>query len=135
MMETTMADKYEVGFGKPPKSSQWKKGQSGNPKGRPKTRTDLIIDAAAILSEPVNARTPDGKTVSLDGYEAAYLALCKKGLNGNVPTLIKAINIMLEVQPAVDARESEKRQRQDDLIARLEKMGVKTDGLQQHFSD
>lgn len=27
---------YEVGYGKPPKHSQFKPGQSGNPKGRPK---------------------------------------------------------------------------------------------------
>ena len=27
---------YEVGYGKPPKHTQFKKGQSGNPKGRPK---------------------------------------------------------------------------------------------------
>ena len=27
---------YEVGYGKPPKSSRFKKGKSGNPKGRPK---------------------------------------------------------------------------------------------------
>lgn len=130
-----MADDYKTGFGKPPKSSQWQKGQSGNPKGRPKTRSDLIIDAAAILSEPVSARTPQGKTISLDGFEASYLALCKKGLKGHVPSLIRAINIMLEVQPAVDARESEKRQKREDLIAHLEKMGVNTDGLKKRFSD
>ena len=27
---------YEVGYKKPPKKNQFKKGQSGNPKGRPK---------------------------------------------------------------------------------------------------
>lgn len=27
---------YEVGYGKPPKPTQFKKGQSGNPRGRPK---------------------------------------------------------------------------------------------------
>lgn len=130
-----MADDYKNGFGKPPKSGQWQKGQSGNPKGRPKTRSDLINDAAAILSEPVNARTPQGKIVSLDGFEASYLALCKRGLKGHVPSLLKAINIMLEVQPAVDARESEKRRKHYDLIANLEKMGVNTDGLKKRFSD
>ena len=29
-------DDYEVGYGRPPKSGQFKKGQSGNPKGRPR---------------------------------------------------------------------------------------------------
>lgn len=28
--------KYKVGYGKPPKHTQWKPGQSGNPKGRSK---------------------------------------------------------------------------------------------------
>jgi len=27
---------YEIGYGKPPKSHQWRRGQSGNPKGRPR---------------------------------------------------------------------------------------------------
>lgn len=130
-----MSDDYKIGFGKPPKFNQWHKGQSGNPKGRTKSRSDLVKDAAVILSEPVSARTPQGKTVSLEGFEASYLALCKKGLKGHVPSLIKAINIMLEVQPAVDDREGEKRRKHEDLISRLEKMGVRTDGLKNRLPD
>ena len=34
-------DQYEVGYGKPPKDSQWKPGQSGNPNGRPRKSNDF----------------------------------------------------------------------------------------------
>ena len=119
-----MTETYDVGYGKPPKSPQWKNGQSGNQKGRPKTRSDLISAAADILSEPVMARTPEGRTVSLDGYEAAYLALRKKGLKGHVPSLIKAIRIMLELQPALDAKSEDALHKRERILGLLEKMGV-----------
>jgi hypothetical protein len=32
---------YEVGYGKPPKHTRFKPGQSGNPKGRPKASKDF----------------------------------------------------------------------------------------------
>lgn len=124
-----MAEDNEIGYGKPPEASRWRKGQSGNPKGRPKTRVDHLRDAAAILSEPVTARASDGSSVSLAGLEAAYLALCRKGLKGDVPALLRAINIMLEVQPAVEAKADVKRRRKEDLIAKLEKLGLPTDGF------
>ena len=126
-----MPEPYDIGYGKPPESSRWQKGQSGNPKGRPKTRADHLKDAAAILSEPVTARTPDGSPVSLAGLEAAYLALCRKGLKGDVPALIRAISIMLEVQPAVEARTDGRRRQRDELIARFEKLGLPTEALRQ----
>ena len=123
-----MVDK-KIGYGNPPKHTRWQQGQSGNPKGRPKSRSDLLKDAAAILSEPVRARTPDGRIVSLDGLEAAYLALCKKGLKGDVPALIKAIKIMMEVQPVVDDKLEKKRQQRSELIETLEKLGLPTEAV------
>jgi hypothetical protein len=128
-MEVSMSDDYDIGFGKPPEASRWQKGQSGNPKGRPKTRADHLKDAAAILSEPVTARTLDGSPVSLAGLEAAYLALCRKGLKGDVPALLKAITIMLEVQPAVEAKADAMRRKREDLIARLERLGLPVESL------
>ena len=51
------------------------------------------------------------------------------GLKGDVPALLRAISIMLEVQPAVEAKADAGRQKREDLIARLERMGLPTEAL------
>ena len=47
---------FEVGFGKPPRHSRFKKGQSGNPGGRPSgmtqgRATDLALKQAFVASQ------------------------------------------------------------------------------------
>ena len=43
---------YEVGYGKPPKEYQWKKGcRSPNPKGRPK-KIRTLKEALQVLGDP-----------------------------------------------------------------------------------
>ena len=120
-----MSDADKVGFGAPPMQTRWRKGQSGNPKGRPKTKSEMMMDAANILTRPVDARTPDGKTVKLDGIEAAYLALCKKGLKGHKSSLLEAIRIMQEVGPAVATKENEEKIKRQQILEKLERLGVK----------
>lgn len=49
----TERDDYSVGYGKPPKHSQFKPGQSGNPKGKAKGRKNLATELLEELSERV----------------------------------------------------------------------------------
>ena len=114
----------KVGYASPPTQTRWLKGQSGNPGGRPKSKSELLRDAAKILNQPVEARTPDKRTVKLDGIEAAYLALCKKGLKGHKASLLEAIRIMLEVGPALQAVEQQQNATGQRVLDAFRKMGV-----------
>lgn len=51
-----MPEDNDVGYKKPPKHNRFKKGQSGNPKGRPKDRKSFATRFFAILNEPVTLR-------------------------------------------------------------------------------
>ena len=49
-----------VGFKRPPKSGQFKRGQSGNPKGRPKGRKSAKSLVLGLLSERIPVKTQNG---------------------------------------------------------------------------
>lgn len=87
-----MANKpYEVGYKKPPKDKQFKKGESGNPKGRkPK-----VLNTKTILKEILTANIEvriDGKLRSMTGMEAALWSIYRSTLKGNM----KAAKMLLD---------------------------------------
>ena len=46
-------DDYEVGYRKPPKASRWRKGRSGNPRGRQKGIPSLKTELTQELGEMI----------------------------------------------------------------------------------
>jgi uncharacterized protein DUF5681 len=74
--------KYAVGFGKPPRRTRFKKGRSGNPKGRPRgSRTSLTLLEQA-LSELVVV-TENGQRKQITKGEAMLKQLVNKAASGD----------------------------------------------------
>ncbi len=82
---------YEVGYKKPPKTGQFKPGQSGNPKGRPKGRKDFKTDLTEELSEKLTI-SESGKSKKISKQRALIKSLTAKALKGDTrsATLILA---------------------------------------------
>ena len=76
-------NEYKIGYGKPPKSRQFKHGKSGNPKGRPKGSLKLATDLAAELNEQITVRE-DGKPRRVSKQRALIKSLMAKALQGDV---------------------------------------------------
>src|ERR1017187_9898279 len=51
-----MRDDYRIGYGKPPTSTQFRPGQSGNPKGRPKAANSLVSLIHTACNETVRVK-------------------------------------------------------------------------------
>ena len=91
---------YEIGYGKPPKVSQFKPGPDPRrPKGRKpgsKNRANVII---AMMESPTSVRTPDGGLKTITTAEAMALKLREAALRGEWAALNKAVELYMKAVP------------------------------------
>jgi hypothetical protein len=96
-----------VGYGRPPTSSQFKPGQSGNRNGRPKGARNVSSMARDALDRTINVKEK-GTCRKTTVRKAAYRRLAEKAANGDV----KALDYLLSLENAERPPESDDTQNQ-----------------------
>jgi hypothetical protein len=81
---------YQVGYGRPPEYSRFRKGESGNPLGRPKGSKNLATLLNDALNEPLVV-TENGKRKRITKRKAVLKQLVNKAASGNA----RAIQLLL----------------------------------------
>jgi hypothetical protein len=82
---------YETGYGKPPKVHRFRKGQSGNPKGRPKQSTAVTVDVEKLMTEPVTA-TQDGVARTMSRKEVELRRILQKAVKGDLRAIANLLD-------------------------------------------
>ena len=90
---------YQVGYGKPPRHSQFQRGQSGNPRGRPAGSKNLATLVNEALNEPVIV-VEDGGRRKISKREA----IIKQLVNRSAKADWRAIKILLDIVRELEGR-------------------------------
>jgi len=83
---------YDIGYGRPPRHTRFHKGQSGNPRGRPKGAQNAARLARRILNEKVVIRE-NGRRIAITRREAMLKQLANKGIMGDLQSIREVLNL------------------------------------------
>jgi len=111
---------YEVGYGRPPKQHQFKKGQSGNRKGRPKNQKQFLALLAEALNDTV-AVQEGGQRKHIRKMDAAAKQVANRAASGDY----RAIKLLVELSKLPEWKETTYQQVEsprERLMARMEEL-------------
>lgn len=90
--DETEEREYEVGYSKPPEAHRFRKGWSGNPKGRPKGSRNI----KAVLDEMLNKKQSireNGKVKQCTTFEVVLLQLVAKASKGDLKATAQLLSL------------------------------------------
>jgi Family of unknown function (DUF5681) len=92
-------DDYEVGYGKPPRHTRFRKGQSGNPRGRPRGSKNLKTLLSDALNEPVVVAENGGRR-KITKREAIVTQLVNRSATADW----RAVKILLDILREIESQ-------------------------------
>lgn len=84
---------YEIGYRRPPKTSQFTKGKSGNSKGRPKGSKNFVTLLEKELSQAIVVNE-NGKRKSITRLQAMVKKMVAGALQGDQKAVLTLFEIM-----------------------------------------
>jgi hypothetical protein len=129
---------HGVGYGRPPKSGQFKKGHSANPKGRPTGRRNLRTGILEVYQRPTNFRDVDNRKRTVPALVALHQVHMNLGLQGNVKSAAIVFqyaakhNLYAQLDPQLNRNElgytkDQMAQLSDETIAKMLEANEKAD--------
>ncbi len=83
---------YEVGYGKPPVDTRFRKGQSGNPSGKRKVPLTHEQIVARELDRKITI-TEDGKKKRVTKREVIHMATIRKAMKGDLRAAVMVMEL------------------------------------------
>ena len=105
---------YPVGFKKPPKHTQFKPGESGNPKGRPKGVKNLATDLQEELEQFVVVHEGQ-ETLKVTKQRAMLKSLFAKAMKGETRASSALINLIIGLEQSKAHQSGTSSLGEDDL--------------------
>ncbi len=94
---------YDVGYGKPPVQTRFRKGQSGNPKGRGNGSRNFATVFMAAMSQSVTI-TENGRRKRITKLDAAVTQLANDAARGDKKSIQLACALLQVLEPKIEAQ-------------------------------
>src|SRR3954465_13110115 len=84
---------YDIGYRRPPESGRFKKGKSGNPRGRPKGSTNFLTILEQELAHSIVVND-NGKKKTISRMQGMGKRIVARALQDDLKALITVVDIL-----------------------------------------